>query len=320
MNNRNILYYSHNTGKYQLKDNYINILLSFSNKLHTQIIFYLLSICFKIKKNYNYSKYILIAQVVTDSHPLQDHLRVIYMNKTSKYLFVLISLFLLSSANRSIFAADDTTTTTIKNIVVESAGIGSEFEQNVDEISQIITDGDLKTAKQKVLEILEKFQALLTENDIIYVSVSSDSQYDDFIKSHPDEKVRRTSWELQKILFLKAFIAVEENDLEAALSTLESLLKFAPYSSTALCEQGYLYNRLERYEDSLKSYQHAAELAQQFPTEKHNLAIALRGAGYALTKLKKYDQAKKAYTTSLKYDPKNSIAVNGIANIENLAE
>ncbi len=239
------------------------------------------------------------------------------MPNTSKYLLFLTILLLLASAN---FAADDTTTTTVKNIVVESAGIGSEFEQEVDSLSQIIADGDLKTAKQKVLEILEKFQALLSENDIIYVSVSSDSQYDDFIKSHPDEKVRRTSWELQKILFLKAFIAVEENDLDAALSTLESLLKFAPYSSTALCEQGYLYNRLEKYEDSLKSYQHAAELAQKFPTEKHNLAIALRGAGYALTKLKKFDQAKKAYMTSLQYDPKNPIAVNGIANIDNLAE
>ena len=95
---------------------------------------------------------------------------------------------------------------------------------------------------------------------------------------------------------------------------------FAPYSSTALCEQGYLYNRLGKYEDSLKSYQRAAELAQKYPTEQHNLAISLRGAGYALTKLKKYDQAKKAYTASLKYDPKNPIAINGIANINNLAE
>lgn len=236
--------------------------------------------------------------------------------------FLIISVFFIGIpfSAFSLSAAEDSTTTTIKNIVVESAGIGSEFETEVDSINQIIADGDLKTAKEKVIKVLEKFQELLTENNIIYVSVSSDSQYDDFIKSHPDQKIRRTSWELQKILFLKAYIAVEENDLDAALSTLDSLLKFAPYSSTALCEQGYLFNRLGRYEDSLKSYQHAAELAQNFPTEKHNLAIALRGAGYALTKLKKYDQAKKAYTASLKYDPKNTIAINGIANIESLAE
>lgn len=237
-----------------------------------------------------------------------------YMFTTILY-FACICLFCAKA-----YADTDTTTTTIKNIVIENAGIGSQFEAEVDTISKILANGDLETSKKKVLEVLGKFQELLTEDNIIYVSVSSDSQYDDFIKSHPDKKIRRTSWELQKILFLKAFIAVEENDLDAALSTLDSLLKFAPYSSTALCEQGYLYNRLGKFEESLKSYQQAAEIAQKFPTEKHNLAIALRGAGYSLTKLKKFAQAKKAYTTSLKYDPDNTIAKNGIANLDILAE
>ncbi len=218
------------------------------------------------------------------------------------------------------YTADDTTTTTVKDIVVESAGIGSEFEEEVDEISKMVAAGELLTAKERVIKVLGKFEELLKENDIIYISVSSDAQYTDFITANPDKKIRRTSWELQKVLFLKAFIAVTENDLEAALATLDNLLKLAPYSSTALCEQGYINNRLNYYQESLKSYQKAAELAQKYPTEQHNLAIALRGAGFALLKLEKYDQAKQAYTASLKYDPDNQIALNGLANINNLTE
>ncbi len=235
------------------------------------------------------------------------------------YALLILTLLCINTIMPSqLIAADDTTTTTIKDIVVESAGIGSELQKEVEDASKTIANGDFKVGKTKVLAILEKFQELLTENDVIYISVSSDAQYDDFISSHPDSKIRRTSWELQKVLFLKAFLAVEENDLEASLSTLESLLKLAPYSSSALCEQGYLLNRQGKYEESLKSYQQASVLAQKFPTEKHNLAIALRGAGYALTKLKKYNQAKKAYLTSQKYDPDNQIAKNGIANLDNL--
>lgn len=224
------------------------------------------------------------------------------------------------SLSISLYAAEDTTTTTIKDIVVESAGIGSEFQSDVEAASKLIAAGDFKLGREKVLATLEKFQELLTENDVIYISVSSDAQYTDFINSHPDEKIRRTSWELQKVLFLKAFLAVEDNDLDAAISTLTSLLKLAPYSSSALCEQGYLLNRQGKYEDSLLSYQKASEIAQKFPTESHNLAIALRGAGYSLTKLKKYNQAKQAYMASLKYDPDNQIASNGIANLNNLIE
>ena len=64
--------------------------------------------------------------------------------------------------------------------MVESAGIGSEFDEEVDSISTFIANGDLNTAKKRVLAILEKFQELLTGNNIIYVSVSSDLQYNDF--------------------------------------------------------------------------------------------------------------------------------------------
>ena len=42
------------------------------------------------------------------------------------------------------------------------------------------------------------------------------------------------------------------------------------------------------------------------------------GQVYALTKLKKYQKAKEAYTASLKYEPNNEIALNGIATIDHL--
>ena len=188
----------------------------------------------------------------------------------SFFRYFTISLFILFTLSISAYTDEtaDITQTTIKEIIVESAGIGSEFQQEIEQASDLIANKDYIAGHKKIVVVLQKFQKLLNEDDVIYISVSSDKQYQDFIAKNSDRKIRRTSWELQKALFLKAFLAVEHNDLDNALITLANLLKIAPYSSTALCEQGYLYNRKKEFIKSLQSYQQAVDIAEKFSSER----------------------------------------------------
>ncbi|HEY5072743.1 MAG TPA: tetratricopeptide repeat protein [Caulobacteraceae bacterium] len=101
---------------------------------------------------------------------------------------------------------------------------------------------------------------------------------------------------------------------EAALAALETGLQLDPRNPYLVSEKGAALSLLHRWQDALGTY--AAGLAQlgliPRPTDQARL---LRGEGFALTELKRYDEAEKAYRESLKFEPAHGGALSELAYI-----
>lgn len=220
-----------------------------------------------------------------------------------------------------VFGADETTDglskRTVQQVLIENAGVGVEFHDQVEKIGRMVSDNETARAMREVDLLLVRFEKLMPENGKQYISVSSDAQFIDYAKKNRKKNLVRVSWEFQKLLFIKAFILAEEKP-QQALPVLEQLLRYAPYSSKAYCEQGYILGLLKKPEQAVESYQQALRLSEQFASEKHSQAIALRGLGYNYTMLGQYDKAARYYRRSLELDENNAIALDGLKHIEKM--
>jgi len=105
-----------------------------------------------------------------------------------------------------------------------------------------------------------------------------------------------------------AVIAVEEGNLQSALSCIESGLALEPDHPDLWNEQGYILSRQGRYADSLPSYERAATV-RDWATASQT-ARALRGKGSTLIDVKRLDEAEAALRQSLALDPESKIGAS----------
>lgn len=204
---------------------------------------------------------------------------------------------------------------TLRQVLVESAGIGSDKRDRIEAAGKMVADNETARAMREIEVLIAEFQKLMPADGTQYVSVSSDEQFSDFVNENRSRKVMRVAWGLQKLLFMKAFILAEEKP-QAALPVLDELQRLAPYSSDARCERGYVQNLLGNYNAGQMAYQEAITLATRYTSEKHNLPVALRGCGYSLTRLGKIAEAKTAFQKSLEIEPESAVAHDGLAALD----
>lgn len=209
-------------------------------------------------------------------------------------------------------AEPDLSERTVRQVQVESAGIGSDLRERIEAAGKLVSGSETAQAMREIDDLLVQARKQMPEDGSIYLSVSSDAQFSDFVKANREKKVLRVSWGVQKLLFLKAFILAEE-DPQKALPVLEELTKLAPYSADARCEKGYLLNLAGKYEDALATYTAALTLAQAYAGEKHSQPVALRGSAYSLARLGRLAEARQMYEKSLTLEPDNLIARDGLA-------
>lgn len=204
---------------------------------------------------------------------------------------------------------------TVRQILVESAGLGSELRERIEEAGRLVSGNEQAQAMRDILALQDEFVKLMPDDGTVYVSVSTDEQFADFIGKHRNKKVSRLSWSFQKLWFLKAFVFAEE-DPAKSLPVLDELLKYAPYSTDARCEKGYVCNLLGRYDEALKTYQEALDISKRFAGEKHNIPVALRGMGFSYFRLGRLNEAAKVYQESLQINPESTVARDGLLAIE----
>ncbi|HEY7901640.1 MAG TPA: tetratricopeptide repeat protein [Caulobacteraceae bacterium] len=103
---------------------------------------------------------------------------------------------------------------------------------------------------------------------------------------------------------------------EEALPILERGLTFDPQFPMLVAEKGAALNMLRRNPEALAEYQ--AGLAKIALLSAGERGMMLRGEGFALTELKRYDEAAKAYQDSLKVDPDHGHAAHELEYIARL--
>jgi tetratricopeptide (TPR) repeat protein len=106
----------------------------------------------------------------------------------------------------------------------------------------------------------------------------------------------------------------ETRQPELALTVLDRGLAWAPIYPELNAEKGAALTLLHRWSETLETY--SAGLSQAGPLiEPREKAQLLRGKGFALTELKRYDEAEQAYRESLKLDAKHGHAAEELAYI-----
>ena len=110
--------------------------------------------------------------------------------------------------------------------------------------------------------------------------------------------------------FWKGYALGELGDNVAAQAALQQALRLSPYNPHFLSELGYTYIREQRWIEALSSYESADAFVVFAPEEnqKDERGRALRGQGYALVELGRYDEAEAKYRACLALDPKDEKA------------
>jgi tetratricopeptide (TPR) repeat protein len=102
---------------------------------------------------------------------------------------------------------------------------------------------------------------------------------------------------------------------DQALAALDQALAAAPNVPLVLAERNAALIALQRWDDVLAGADRG--LAQrQLSARDH--ALMLRNRGYALTELKRLDEAQQAYEQSLTFEPGNTLAQNELTYIAGL--
>jgi Flp pilus assembly protein TadD len=102
-----------------------------------------------------------------------------------------------------------------------------------------------------------------------------------------------------------ASYANEQGKTDEALGWLDKGLALQPDCPDLMTEKGFALNKQRRPADALAMYEHGLAVAREGDPVR---AFLLRGKGFALIELKRWDEAEQAYKDSQKIDPASPIA------------
>ena len=102
---------------------------------------------------------------------------------------------------------------------------------------------------------------------------------------------------------------------ERALAVLDLGLVAGPNSPILLAERDAALAAQQRWDDELAGAARGLAIPNLAPTDH---ALMLRNRGYALTELKRLDEAQQAYEESLQLEPDNALAKNELTYIAGL--
>lgn len=111
-------------------------------------------------------------------------------------------------------------------------------------------------------------------------------------------------------LWAKGFALIDQGKVAEAVPFLQHAVALAPAHSHYLSELAYAYQTLRRFDESLALYRQA-ETDATFANEGNQdfqRGRALRGIGFDLVELGRWDEAAEAYRKALKINPDDQAA------------
>lgn len=139
-------------------------------------------------------------------------------------------------------------------------------------------------------------------------------------KEHENANVLPQVW--ARAYFFESSALTDLGRLAKSQAALRKALALSPSNSLYLSELGFTYEMQRDNEKALGLFQQA-EAATEF-TPPHlkeaELAHALRGEGFALTELRRLDEAEAKYHEALKLDPSDQRSKNELKYIAQLRE
>ena len=189
-------------------------------------------------------------------------------------------------------------------------------ESDLDRARELVTSGE----PEKSLALVEPIIANAMLEDAKDPAAICPSAAAAVLQSYMERKFTVTvenDW--CEAMLVKGYALNELKRPAEAAQVLEALVRHDPANAHYLIEYAYTVRVIGQVERSLDLYKQAEKLASRLPDKPsaaHWRAVALRGQGYAHTELQRWDEARKAYQRSLKYEPGNEIARNELQYIE----
>lgn len=121
--------------------------------------------------------------------------------------------------------------------------------------------------------------------------------------------------------FIRGYIAVEEKNYSLALRDVGRAVELSPSNPHYLSELGYLVSLSRDYEKAIRFYERAiegAELLHSDDKDADEKRRAMRGKGFCLIELGRFEEAVKLYAECLKLYPNDAAAKNELGYIRSL--
>jgi tetratricopeptide (TPR) repeat protein len=121
--------------------------------------------------------------------------------------------------------------------------------------------------------------------------------------------------------YLKGYASLDLGKIEDARTLVKKAVELSPSNSMYLSELGHLYQIERKWNEALDLYKRAEEAATAYSPEKlknEELTRALRGSGYCLIELGRFDEAEKKYKKCLEINPSDAKSLNELNYIQSL--
>lgn len=111
-----------------------------------------------------------------------------------------------------------------------------------------------------------------------------------------------------EVHFKRGDVLISAGKLEDAAASLRAAVRRDPLHENAYASLGYVYGELGNLDSSLSAYKNALDISPGKPLLHNNV-------GFTLFKMKKFDEAKKAYGECLKIDKTYTRCIYNLADI-----
>ena len=198
-------------------------------------------------------------------------------------------------------------------------GPRAELCEPMNAAGALIEEERLVEAEALVDSMIENFDALISTDTEVLVSVANEHQFEQLLATLPEvPRLVPVDWCYREVLHWKAFLRVGLGDYAGALTALEREATVAPTSAAPYVEGGYILNRMGEFAAAKDSYERALAVTEKYPPSAPQKPLALRGLGYSLVELGDLDSAEEAYAESLELDPGNVLAIQELKYIQSI--
>jgi tetratricopeptide (TPR) repeat protein len=196
----------------------------------------------------------------------------------------------------------------------EEAPIGADLRPAVVGAIRLIQARRIAEAGSILLEVCPRFESRF-QPGTKYVAVDSPAELQAYrLSTGSVAKAVDFSYALclQSLLYVHS----EQGNLRDAQPIIDRIVASVPTLAAPYVEIGFLLNKHQRYEDSVKAYEMARTIALAYPPQTSALAKAMRGIGANRIDQGRFEDAEIVYRQSLQVEPANDVALRQLEYIK----
>ena len=137
------------------------------------------------------------------------------------------------------------------------------------------------------------------------------------------ESVSILPWFWAEAFHLRAYALIELGRTDEAQAMVEKAVELSPSNAVYLSELGHIQQLAERSASALALFTRAEAAARAASPEKLRnveLTRALRGQGYALVEMGRFEEAELRYRSSLEVDPADGKSLDALHYVQSLRQ